>query len=457
MFAKCLQPLTLSAEADVVKMEVINALDSSSVQPKRRRVRKPAASKDTKPPGEEQKLIEEKNTSSPPQISSPPKKSRTNTPAAVKPPANPNQEESSNSVKGQPASSTVSTLEQNSYGVSLSEESTKGATPEPKKSKKKRKEVNEDKYREEEIKKGGETIGQASCKKPFEETNKANGERKQSDDTKHQTIIVPHDEVPDSVAPEEKREKKAKRKKKERSEQEEDQVSSEQLSEMTSEGPDQIVSAKKKKKKSKTNVENSEATLEEAEGIPVEIPHENSYMVDKESETALSEHVLKKKKRKKDKADRRMPELADKDRSEIADVNGNDHNESTCNDPALLPQLSPVTPQTEKKKSEYMNLFLPTACSFQSQFLTRLLVLVLSSEKSKLQSADAPATPQTSGPDSQDTSCPEELFQPLSVIHKKVSDVTVVQRYSLNFCYIDFDPIHFLFPSAEKKTQENEF
>lgn len=51
LLGKCFQCLTLCTDADVVKMDVINALDNTTPQPKRRQVKKPAASKETKPPG----------------------------------------------------------------------------------------------------------------------------------------------------------------------------------------------------------------------------------------------------------------------------------------------------------------------------------------------------------------------------------------------------------------------
>lgn len=354
LFGKCLQRLTLCTDADVVKMDVINALDSSISQPKRRGVRKPAASKETKLPGEEKKIVEKSTTNTPAKSHSP-KKSTISTPAPVTPPADPQQEESSNSVKGQPAA------EQNSNGVSLSEEWSEGATPEPKKKKKKKKEANKD--TEEEMKKGSETIEQVSCEKPFEVTKKANGDEKLSENTEHQTMIVQRDEVSNSDVVEEKREKKAKKKKKrEKSEQGESQGSSEQISELASEGTDEILPAKTKKKKSKSNVENCEATHEEGNIIPEETPDENSSVVEKESNTNksdfqdLSEQIFKKKKRKKDKADRgeATPEQADKDKSESVDINGKIHNESNVqNDPATLLPLSTMTPQTEKKKSEY--------------------------------------------------------------------------------------------------------
>lgn len=356
-FGKCPQCLTLCTDADVVKMDVINALDSSTSQPKGKKVRKPAASKETKPPGEEKKMVEEKSTTNILAKSSSPKKSTTTLPAPVTPPADPHQEESSNSVKEQPAA------EENSNGVPLSEEWAEGTT-EPKKKKKKKKEANKEKDTDKEMKKGSETVGQVACEKPFEETKKANGEEKQSENTEHQTMIVQHDEVPDSVVTEEKREKRAKKKKKEKSEQGEGHVSSEQVSELASEGTGQILPAKKRKRKrSKSDVENSEATHKQSKIIPVETPDENSSVVDKKSETNqsdfqdLSEQIFKKKKRKKEKADRdeATPELADKDKSKIVDINGNNLNESTLkNDPVPLPPLDPVTPQTEKKKSEYM-------------------------------------------------------------------------------------------------------
>lgn len=355
LFGKCLQRLTLCTDADVVKMDVINALDSSISQPKRRGVRKPAASKETKPPGEEKKIVEEKSTTNTPAKSPSPRKSTIITPAPVTPPADPRQEESSNSVKGQPAA------EQNSNRVPLSEEWSEGTTPEPKKKKRKKKEANKD--TEEEMKMGSETIGQVSCEKPFEVTKKANGDEKPSENTEHQTMIVQRDEVSDSVVVEEKRAKKAKKKKREKSEQEESQGSSEQISELASEGTDEILPAKKKKKKSKTNVENCEATHKEDNIIPEETLDENSSVVEKGSTTNksdfqdLSEQIFKKKKRKKDKADRdeATPEQADKDKSESVDINGKIHNESNVkNDPAPLLPLSNRTPQTEKKKSEYM-------------------------------------------------------------------------------------------------------
>lgn len=345
LFGKCLQRLILCTDADVVKMDVINALDSSTPQAKRRGVRKPAASKETNPRGEGKK-----STTNTPAESSSPKKSTTTTTAPVTPPADPHQEERSNGVEAQPAA------EQNSNDVPLSEEWTQGVTPEPKKKKKKKKEA-----KEEEAKNGNEAVGQVACEKPLEETKKANGKRKHGENSEHHAVIVPLDEVPDLVVPEEKREKKSKKKKRERSEPEEDQVSSGQISEMTSEATDQTVSAKKKKKKSKTDVEYPVATQEESEIIPVETPGENSDVADKESETNksnfqdLSEHVFKKKKRKKDKVapNEATPEPADKDKSELVEINGNNYNESTLkNNTSTLPPLSPATPQTEKKKSE---------------------------------------------------------------------------------------------------------
>lgn len=392
-------------DADVVKMDVINALDSSAPQPKRRRVRKPAASKETKPPGEENETVEKKSTTNTPAKNSLPKKSRTTTPAPVTPPADPTPEQSINSEKDQPAAPTVSLSEQNSIGVTLSEEQTEGATP--KKKKKKKKEANENKDIEEEMKKGSETIGQVPFEKPLEETKKAKGGRKQNEYredvvTEDLTVIPHYDEVPDSVVPEQKKEKKAK--KKEKSEQEEDQVNSEQISEKANDGTGEIMSAKKKKKKkSKTDAENSEATDKENEIIPAETPSENSNLADKERKTKRerdksdfqdpSEQILKKKKRKKDKADldETTHEQVDKDKNEIADINSNNHSESTLkNDSAPLPQLIPETPQTEKKK-----------------------------KKSKLKSTDVPATLKTPSPDSEEASHQEVFFQPPSVIHKK--------------------------------------
>lgn len=391
------------ADADVVKMDVINALDSSSVQPKRRRARKPAASKDTKPPGEEQNLGEGKNTSNTPAISSTPKRSRTSTPAPVKTLADPHQEESSNSVKDQPAASTV----QNSCGVPLSEELTNGAPAEPKKKKKRKKEAKEDKQMEEEVKKDGET--------------------------EDQTVIVQHEEVPDSVVSEEKREKKAKKKKKEQSEREGGQVISEQLPEVTSEASDPLVSAKKKKKKSKSNADGPEATLEESKIIPVEIPGEHSLMVNKEDETNksdlqdLSEQISKKKKRRKDKADRGTLELADKESSEMADVNGNDQ-------PTDAAPLPPVTPQTEKKKkSKYMEYLSPLL--FQSQFLTHTSsVRPFNREKQVTFSRSATITSNTWSRFRRNVPPRSPLPTSECYSQKGVSDVTVIPRCPLNFC-----------------------
>lgn len=369
--AECCQRLSLCTDADVVKMDVINALDSSTPPPKRRRVRKPPASKETKPPAEEKETVQNKKsaTNAPAKNPSPQKSRTTTADSAVTPPAEPQQEQSINGDKDQPAASAV--LEQSSNSVHG--KGAEGAMSELKKKKKKKKEkeAHADKDKEEEEKNGREiSIGQVSSEKLLGENQKAKGGTKPNKNrkdvsTEDQTVIAGDDSVPDEVVPEQKKEKKAKKKKKEKSKQEEDQVNSEQISEKENNCTEQIMSVKKKKKKSKTDVENSEANGKESEIVPVETLMENSNMTDQKGKSNRkrdtsdfedpSGQISKKKKRKKDKADRdeTTPELVNKDKNEVAEVNSHDHNESTLvNDSAPLPPPCPETPLTEKKKSE---------------------------------------------------------------------------------------------------------
>ncbi|XP_026186978.1 nucleolar and coiled-body phosphoprotein 1-like isoform X2 [Mastacembelus armatus] len=427
-------------EADIAKMDTINALVSTPLQPKKKRVRKPRANppalignpgqKKSGTVGKNEKAVEKGVTESPTKNSEP-KKSRQKKTATVTSSAIPRQEEHLNTVEDRPTAATLSPSKQTPVKKAREpetprEEKNDDTMSEPKKKKKKKKkESSEDKVeeKENETSEGGkekdskeekskkkEVTEQESGDRPVEEKKKTKGSKVNSKktDTEDEMMERSKNGIGNDILQTIVEKKKAKKKKRktdrdENSEQtaKEDKENSELVDEEAKQNSEQIVAEKKAKKKKTAD---SQERLEENES-PEQIVKEKKAKKKKKEKQSPSEENSEqtteekktKNKKKADPCDEVFEQIA-ADREEmpnqITEVKKKKKKDSLKNntaDPeALMEPLPPPnseTPSTEKKK-----------------------------KKHKMTSAEMTETPVRSV---QDNTASENLQTPSSETHKK--------------------------------------